>query len=135
MHIPLKGQCYRRHSIHYTRTWLGTNRHCVAIVQVADIGGLVGTATKEVQKLLEAEYTTDARLGAIWELRDLLDKPSVWIMGGDGWAYDIGFGGLDHVLSTGEDVNIFVMDTEMYSNTGGQKVSVGNAWTGWSCQV
>jgi len=89
--------------------------------KVADIGGLVGTATKEVHKLLEAEYTTDPRLGAIWELRDLLDKPSVWIMGGDGWAYDIGFGGLDHVLSTGEDVNILVMDTEMYSNTGGQK--------------
>jgi pyruvate-ferredoxin/flavodoxin oxidoreductase len=45
----------------------------------------------------------------------------MWIVGGDGWAYDIGFGGLDHVLSTGEDVNILVLDTEVYSNTGGQK--------------
>jgi pyruvate-ferredoxin/flavodoxin oxidoreductase len=45
------------------------------------------------------------------------------VQGGDGWAYDIGFGGLDHVLASGEDVNILVLDTEMYSNTGGQKVS------------
>lgn len=51
---------------------------------------------------------------------DLVDR-SVWIVGGDGWAYDIGFGGLDHVLSTGEKVNILVLDTEVYSNTGGQK--------------
>lgn len=90
-------------------------------VKVADIGGLCGTAAKDVEKLLKDEYQSDARLGAVWELRDLLDRPSVWIMGGDGWAYDIGFGGLDHVLATGEDVNILVMDTEMYSNTGGQK--------------
>lgn len=47
------------------------------------------------------------------------------MQGGDGWAYDIGFGGLDHVLASGEDVNILVLDTEMYSNTGGQKVSPG----------
>lgn len=51
---------------------------------------------------------------------DMLVKKSVWIMGGDGWAYDIGFGGLDHVLALGRDVNILVLDTEVYSNTGGQ---------------
>ncbi|MBT3318281.1 MAG: pyruvate:ferredoxin (flavodoxin) oxidoreductase [Clostridia bacterium] len=51
---------------------------------------------------------------------DLLVKKSVWIFGGDGWAYDIGYGGLDHVLAMGEDVNVLVMDTEVYSNTGGQ---------------
>ena len=51
---------------------------------------------------------------------DLLVKKSFWIFGGDGWAYDIGFGGLDHVLASGEDVNIMVFDTEVYSNTGGQ---------------
>jgi len=51
---------------------------------------------------------------------DLFTKKSVWIFGGDGWAYDIGYGGLDHVLASGEDVNILVMDTEVYSNTGGQ---------------
>ncbi|MDR2908659.1 MAG: pyruvate:ferredoxin (flavodoxin) oxidoreductase [Oscillospiraceae bacterium] len=52
--------------------------------------------------------------------KDYLGKKSVWIFGGDGWAYDIGFGGLDHVIASGEDVNIFVFDTEVYSNTGGQ---------------
>jgi len=52
--------------------------------------------------------------------RDYLSKKSVWIFGGDGWAYDIGFGGLDHVLASGEDINVFVFDTEVYSNTGGQ---------------
>ena len=57
---------------------------------------------------------------AIYDLRQYLVKKSVWIVGGDGWAYDIGFGGLDHVISLGENVNMLVMDTEVYSNTGGQ---------------
>ncbi|NLW03207.1 MAG: pyruvate:ferredoxin (flavodoxin) oxidoreductase [Clostridiaceae bacterium] len=56
----------------------------------------------------------------ILKKRDYLVKRSVWIVGGDGWAYDIGYGGLDHVLASGEDVNILVFDTEVYSNTGGQ---------------
>ena len=56
----------------------------------------------------------------VLESRDLLTKQSVWIFGGDGWAYDIGYGGLDHVLAMDEDVNVLVMDTEVYSNTGGQ---------------
>ena len=56
----------------------------------------------------------------ILEQKDYLNKKSVWIFGGDGWAYDIGYGGVDHVLASGEDVNIFVFDTEIYSNTGGQ---------------
>jgi pyruvate-ferredoxin/flavodoxin oxidoreductase len=56
----------------------------------------------------------------IIENADLLNKKTVWIFGGDGWAYDIGFGGLDHVIATGENVNIMVFDTEVYSNTGGQ---------------
>ena len=55
------------------------------------------------------------------QIADYLVKKSVWVLGGDGWAYDIGYGGLDHVLSTGRNVNILVMDTEVYSNTGGQK--------------
>ena len=54
------------------------------------------------------------------ELADALTKKSVWIIGGDGWAYDIGFGGVDHVLASGRNVNILVLDTEVYSNTGGQ---------------
>jgi pyruvate-ferredoxin/flavodoxin oxidoreductase len=53
-------------------------------------------------------------------LADQLVKKSVWIVGGDGWAYDIGYGGLDHVLASGRDVNVLVLDTEVYSNTGGQ---------------
>ena len=56
----------------------------------------------------------------ILDLKDYLVKKSQWIFGGDGWAYDIGFGGLDHVLASGEDVNVLVLDTEVYSNTGGQ---------------
>ena len=53
-------------------------------------------------------------------LADVLVKKSVWIVGGDGWAYDIGYGGLDHVLASGRKVNVLVLDTEVYSNTGGQ---------------
>ena len=58
--------------------------------------------------------------------KEYLSKKSVWIFGGDGWAYDIGFGGLDHVLATGEDVNVMVFDTEVYSNTGGQASKASN---------
>jgi len=62
----------------------------------------------------------DATLQAIAADADLFTKKSVWIFGGDGWAYDIGYGGVDHVLASGEDINILVLDTEVYSNTGGQ---------------
>jgi pyruvate-ferredoxin/flavodoxin oxidoreductase len=55
-----------------------------------------------------------------YQIADYLAKKSVWIVGGDGWAYDIGYGGLDHVLASGKNVNVLVMDTEVYSNTGGQ---------------
>ncbi|HPZ00093.1 MAG TPA: thiamine pyrophosphate-dependent enzyme, partial [Clostridiales bacterium] len=58
--------------------------------------------------------------------KEYLSKKSVWIFGGDGWAYDIGFGGLDHVLASGEDINVFVFDTEVYSNTGGQASKASN---------
>ena len=56
----------------------------------------------------------------VLSLADILVRKSVWIMGGDGWAYDIGYGGLDHVLASGRNVNLLVLDTEVYSNTGGQ---------------
>ena len=62
----------------------------------------------------------------IWEKKEYLAKKSIWIFGGDGWAYDIGFGGVDHVLASGNDVNIFVFDTEVYSNTGGQASKASN---------
>ena len=62
----------------------------------------------------------------VLEGKDYLAKKSVWIFGGDGWAFDIGFGGLDHVLASGEDVNVFVFNTEVYSNTGGQASKASN---------
>ena len=70
--------------------------------------------------LLEAQRGDDALLNKIYNNRDFFVKRSQWILGGDGWAYDIGYGGLDHVLASGEDINVFVFDTEVYSNTGGQ---------------
>ena len=68
----------------------------------------------------EHEMEKNSVLAEVLSLRDYLIKPSVWSIGGDGWAYDIGYGGLDHVIASGDDINLFVMDTEIYSNTGGQ---------------
>ena len=77
--------------------------------------------SEEIRRLLALSENSDQPLlQRVSELSDYLDKRSYWFIGGDGWAYDIGYGGLDHVLSTGADVNLFVMDTEVYSNTGGQ---------------
>ena len=73
------------------------------------------------EKLIAAcSATDDAAAKRIIAAKDCLVKKSIWIFGGDGWAYDIGYGGLDHVLASGEDVNVLVLDTEVYSNTGGQ---------------
>ena len=88
-------------------------------------------ANVEPCKALIAELEKAAKAGCpvapeILAKKDYLSKKSVWIMGGDGWAYDIGFGGLDHVLASGEDVNVMVFDTEMYSNTGGQASKASN---------
>jgi pyruvate-ferredoxin/flavodoxin oxidoreductase len=107
---------------------------------VARLGGIIGE--EFAQELLDADQSTEAGIFAqrervkilkqklaganTPEIRDLLSladslvKKSVWILGGDGWAYDIGYGGLDHVLASGRNVNILVLDTEVYSNTGGQ---------------
>jgi len=74
--------------------------------------------------LLEADGSDAAK--AILADKSYLTKKSFWIFGGDGWAYDIGFGGLDHVLASGQDVNVFVFDTEVYSNTGGQASKASN---------
>jgi pyruvate-ferredoxin/flavodoxin oxidoreductase len=71
-----------------------------------------------LKKKLKDIETSEAR--CLLSTADMLVKKSVWIIGGDGWAYDIGFGGVDHVLASGKDVNILVLDTEVYSNTGGQ---------------
>lgn len=81
-----------------------------------------GDETRKVsEKVMETLKDVDTPwANEIKELKDYLVKKSVWMLGGDGWAYDIGYGGLDHVLASGEDVNALVMDTEVYSNTGGQ---------------
>ena len=78
------------------------------------------TASSKLLPLLTAEKDSSEALKEMFSKKDHLIKKSQWIFGGDGWAYDIGYGGVDHVLASGEDVNIFVMDTEVYSNTGGQ---------------
>ncbi|CAJ1363862.1 unnamed protein product [Effrenium voratum] len=70
--------------------------------------------------LLEKEKGTHAKIKNLHDLQDMFGRSSFWIVGGDGWAYDIGYGGLDHVIASEEHVNILVLDTEMYSNTGGQ---------------
>ncbi len=73
----------------------------------------------KIKKLLKNNHS-DKTLNEIWESKTMLTKKSIWSVGGDGWAYDIGYGGLDHVLAMNEDINILVFDTEVYSNTGGQ---------------
>ena len=107
---------------------------------LGDLSGELGDNL--VRDLLEAPQTTEAEISAqrgrvaalkaalgrinksrardLLTIADMLVQKNVWIIGGDGWAYDIGFGGLDHVLASGQNVNILVLDTEVYSNTGGQ---------------
>ncbi|MCL2865764.1 MAG: pyruvate:ferredoxin (flavodoxin) oxidoreductase [Lachnospiraceae bacterium] len=84
------------------------------------VGATNGLATEKLVAALEACTCDIPEVKELLNDRDFLAKKSIWAFGGDGWAYDIGFGGLDHVISTGEDVNLLVMDTEVYSNTGGQ---------------
>ena len=90
-----------------------------------------GAANAEPTKALVAELEKGAAAGCpdckdVLAHKEYLAKKSVWIFGGDGWAYDIGFGGLDHVLASGKDVNVMVFDTEVYSNTGGQASKATN---------
>ena len=82
------------------------------------VGATNGTATEKLVAALEGK--TDEVAKDLLKNKDFLGKKSQWIFGGDGWAYDIGFGGLDHVLASGKDINVMVFDTEVYSNTGGQ---------------
>ena len=85
------------------------------------------TATAEFLAVMEAKPACDCeRYQRVMANKDFLNKKSCWIFGGDGWAYDIGFGGLDHVLAQDEDVNVFVFNTEVYSNTGGQASKASN---------
>lgn len=89
---------------------------------VEDFKVTAGTRERADAVIAAIEATKDQSeaIKEIYTRKDYLIKPSLWIVGGDGWAYDIGYGGLDHVLASGEDVNVIVVDTEVYSNTGGQ---------------
>ena len=89
-----------------------------------EVGALNGAATDKLVAALEACGCEHAK--EILKQKDFLAKKSQWILGGDGWAYDIGFGGLDHVIASGQDINILVFDTEVYSNTGGQSSKATN---------
>ncbi|SNX54250.1 pyruvate:ferredoxin (flavodoxin) oxidoreductase [Thermoanaerobacterium sp. RBIITD] len=77
-------------------------------------------SAKIINIICHEDFKRNKIIQDIYDMKDYLVKKSQWIIGGDGWAYDIGFGGLDHVLASGEDINVLVLDTEVYSNTGGQ---------------
>ena len=85
-----------------------------------DVGDGTRSRAEKLEAALNAKVSSHPEYKEILALKDHFIKKSQWIFGGDGWAYDIGFGGLDHVIASGEDVNIMVFDTEVYSNTGGQ---------------
>ena len=97
-----------------------------AYLDTVNDGEKNGKATEALVAELEKTADKCDLCADIYENKEYLSKKSVWIFGGDGWAYDIGFGGVDHVLATGEDVNIMVFDTEVYSNTGGQASKASN---------
>ncbi len=91
---------------------------CQEYLDTFNVGALNGSATDKLVAALAGVNEPEAR--DLLDNAEFLAKKSQWIFGGDGWAYDIGFGGLDHVLASGKDVNVLVFDTEVYSNTGGQ---------------
>ncbi len=97
-----------------------------AYFETANDGKTNGAAAKAVIDAIEACPCESAEKAEVLKLKSYLSKKSNWIFGGDGWAYDIGYGGVDHVLASGKNVNIFVFDTEVYSNTGGQASKATN---------
>ena len=98
-----------------------------AFLDTKDDGAANGPATDALVAELEKAAQAGCPIAKeVLAEKDYLAKKSIWIFGGDGWAYDIGFGGLDHVIASGEDVNIMVFDTEVYSNTGGQASKASN---------
>jgi len=98
----------------------GSQQAAVALLENLDDAKASVQAGKALETALLADSQSDELVKKALTMKDMFVKKSLWIFGGDGWAYDIGFGGLDHVIASGEDVNIFVFDTEVYSNTGGQ---------------
>ena len=97
-----------------------------AYLDTYDDGNANQAPAKALIAALEPIAETSEQAAAILAKKDYLNKKSAWIFGGDGWAFDIGFGGVDHVLASNEDVNVFVFNTEVYSNTGGQASKASN---------
>ncbi|HEY2542819.1 MAG TPA: pyruvate:ferredoxin (flavodoxin) oxidoreductase [Gaiellaceae bacterium] len=95
-------------------------RDAILSADQSDEAGVIAQRERVVALKVALAESDDPRAERLAALSDALVKTSVWIVGGDGWAYDIGFGGLDHVLASGRNVNVLVLDTEVYSNTGGQ---------------
>ena len=96
-----------------------TKQSCIEYIQTFDIGEEnLGKSINLIDSL--EKIKSNKKVKDILKNKEYLSKKSFWIFGGDGWAYDIGFGGLDHILASGENINILVFDTEIYSNTGGQ---------------
>ncbi len=89
-------------------------------IEAKDCANGSKAAADKIAALIKDADMSNAAIKEIADRTDFLVKRSQWVFGGDGWAYDIGYGGLDHVIASGEDINIFVVDTEVYSNTGGQ---------------
>ena len=106
------------------KEWAEGKAACEAWIAGMDDAEASKVAAKEliarIEECKDCGCECDALEKEIYAEKDCLIKKSFWIIGGDGWAYDIGYGGLDHVLASGEDVNVLVLDTEVYSNTGGQ---------------
>ena len=127
----LAQKAIREKLIGYVKALKAPCENCQAIIDeylnTVDDGAANEKATKALVELLE-KWAADGceESKKILAEKKYLSKKSVWIFGGDGWAYDIGFGGLDHVLASGENVNVFVFDTEVYSNTGGQASKASN---------
>jgi len=114
-------QAYAQSLVERFRESLGSQLADGLLNSTQDTPESINTTRELVTQLksrLEGRPEPEAR--DLLSVADALVKKSVWIIGGDGWAYDIGYGGLDHVLASGQDVNILVLDTEVYSNTGGQ---------------
>jgi pyruvate-ferredoxin/flavodoxin oxidoreductase len=122
MRVTLDKQVeYARELVNRLRAWIGDElADSLLAADQHDAQGINAQRQRvaALKELLAARTEPEAR--DLWTLADKLVKKDVWIVGGDGWAYDIGYGGLDHVLASGRNVNVIVLDTEVYSNTGGQ---------------
>ncbi|MGI6247984.1 MAG: pyruvate:ferredoxin (flavodoxin) oxidoreductase [Acutalibacteraceae bacterium] len=111
--VEVLAGCGNEEVANAAKGWLDT-------VNDGDLNGAASEALLEVLKTADLKDACKDAAAKILNDSEYLSKKSVWTFGGDGWAYDIGFGGLDHVLAQNEDINLFVFDTELYSNTGGQ---------------